>query len=217
MVQAVAACQTVCSTWCFGWPCETLTSSYKWNSHWLILLPVWRQPFHRDCLNRARTRRRWSRLWSNPFRQNYLLLLNANTSLLTSSLSSPSLAALLFICIIPVTLRLITPPWFAYLCLKLRTDTNTNTVQQETNHRMLFMTWMNGIFLGFNHSRTDDAYSVLSTSPSPIPLLNPPHKPNTQVLGKWRPDFSSWSCYKQQLKEEEKKVLCVMFKWCEGR
>lgn len=52
-----------------------------------------------------------------------------------SSISSPSPDTLfLFICIIPVTLRLITVGWFAYLWLKLRTEVHTvNTVQQETN------------------------------------------------------------------------------------
>lgn len=43
-------------------------------------------------------------------------------------------ALFLFICIIPVTLRLITLVWFAYLWLKLRTGVHTvNTVQQETS------------------------------------------------------------------------------------
>lgn len=52
-----------------------------------------------------------------------------------SSISAASPDALfLFICIIPVTLRLITLVWFAYLWLKLRTGVHTvNTVQQETS------------------------------------------------------------------------------------
>lgn len=52
-----------------------------------------------------------------------------------SSISAASPDALfLFICIIPVTLRLITLVWFAYLWLKLSTGVHTvNTVQQETS------------------------------------------------------------------------------------
>lgn len=73
-----------------------------------------------------------------------------------SSLPSVSRRSFLFICIIPVTLRLITTVWFAYLCLKLRADTRTiNTVRRETNC---------GVWLGWGISGERDERGIFSGS-----------------------------------------------------
>lgn len=69
-----------------------------------------------------------------------------------------SLTALLFIYIIPVTLWLIIPLWFAYLCPEFRTDVHTVNRNKLAKHGPDGMRGWMWNFLRSNDSQRDNAY-----------------------------------------------------------
>lgn len=206
-----------------AFPCETTDSSLLWQTSTPSALNVSR---HKDDLF---TRTVWIRSEQEDDDHSHDPTLSDKTISLwwmptqvcwhpDSFLSSLFLASLSsFICIIPVTLRLITPVWFAYLCLKIE-DRHSHSKYSPARNKLSNVVLVGwgisrekeecGIFLGsithkqpHAHPHTDNAYRVLSKSPSSILFLSPWPQPNTEGLGKWRPYYSSCSWYKQKFKK----------------
>lgn len=91
-----------------------------------------RRPFHQGRLQSAQNKGTMIPAMIRPFQTKLSHFAECQHKFADIFFPLLSLAALLFIYIIPVTLRLITPLWFAYLWLKLRTDVHTvNTVRQK--------------------------------------------------------------------------------------